>query len=313
VTGLRNATQVREQLRQMMLIRAFEKQLLSLSPGFQLLSTGEEAVAVGATMHLRPSDQLLTSGRSIAPALARGLDPGRVMAELLGKRDGYCKGQGGRGHLSYPEGGFFGAHAVVAGNLTVAVGVALAQSRRTGAIAEIVFGDGACGAGALHEAMNIAALWRLPLLFLCNNNRYSVSTRVEDALVPAHLAELARPFGIPACTVDGMDVEAVSSACAEATDAVRRGEGPRFVECVSYRFVSHSTSSRESRPHDEIARFRAADPIERLRENALGSGLIDESGLAALRAEVEDTVEAAARFATASPWPDPAESLRDVG
>ena len=155
---------------------------------------------------LNAGDQLLTSGRSIAAALARGLEPGAVMAELLGKSAGPCRGKGGRGHLPQPSAGFFGAHAVVAGNLSIAAGAALAaQMQRSGTIVACLFGDGACGAGALHETLNVAALWKLPLLLVCDNNQYSVSTPRSEALSPNLLSDLAKPFGIPAISVDGMD------------------------------------------------------------------------------------------------------------
>lgn len=303
-----------EHLRTMMLIRAFEQALIAVAPGsFQLLSAGEEAVAVGIAAGLRPGDQLLTSGRSIGPALACGLDPKRVMAECIGKVDGYCKGQGGRGHLAYPAGGLFGAHAVVAGNLTVAAGVALAlQARQRGALAVCIFGDGACGSGALHETMNIAALWRLPLVLVCNNNGYSISTRSEDALAAAHPADLARVFGIRSQRVDGMDVRAVTAACASAFAAARDGE-PAFVECQSYRFNSHSTASRESRPADEVARWRERCPIEALKRTLASEGILGHDELARLEAEVRAEVDAAAEFARRSANPDPAASLHDVG
>ena len=183
-------------LQTMMLIRGFEEELQRRRDhGFQLLSSGEEAVAVGLCAALIGDDQLLCSGRSIGPALARGLDPGEVMAELLGKAAGPCRGKGGRGHMAAPALGFFGAHAVVAGNLTIAAGAALAmqQQKRPGLVA-CIFGDGACGSGALHETLNMAAIWQLPLLLVCDNNQYSVSTpavsythlarRPENCLVP---------------------------------------------------------------------------------------------------------------------------------
>jgi pyruvate dehydrogenase E1 component alpha subunit len=170
-------------LASMLAIRAFEDALAKRpDAGFQLYSSGEEAVAVGVCAALRPGDQLLSSGRSIGPALARGLDPGVVMAELLGRADGPCKGKGGRGHLAQPGAGFFGAHAVVGGNLTIAAGVALAmRMQRAGGIVACIFGDGACGSGALHETMNIAALWKLPLLLVCDDNGWSISTPREAA------------------------------------------------------------------------------------------------------------------------------------
>jgi pyruvate dehydrogenase E1 component alpha subunit len=301
-------------LRAMLLIRAFEECLLRLPrPGFQLLSSGEEAVAVGVCAALGPDDQLLTSGRSIGPALARGLAPQDVMAELLGKAAGPCKGKGGRGHLARPDAGFFGAHAVVAGNLAVAAGVALAaQLQRRPWVVACIFGDGACGAGALHETLNLAALWKLPLVFVCDNNQYSVSTPVRAALAPARLAELARPFGVPALTVDGMDVLAVRDAARVMVEQARSGGGPAFLECLAYRFTRHSTSSRESRPEDEVQQWRERCPIRALADRLRSAGVLDGPGLERLRREVEDEAAAAAAYAAATPFPDPSEALADV-
>lgn len=295
-------------LRAMTLIRAFEDHLVSLpNPGFQLLSSGEEAVAVGVCAALEPRDQLLSSGRSIGPALARGIDAGVLLAELLGKRGGSNKGKGGRGHLSQPSVGFFGAHAVVGGNLTVAAGVALAQQQlATGAVVVVMFGDGACGAGTLHETLNIAALWKLPLVLVCNNNQYSVSTRVVDGVAARALADLADPFGIPSSTVDGMDVLAVREAARTAVSRARAGDGPTFIECLSYRFHQHSTSSKESRPREEVEQWRSRCPIARF---ALHAGL----DAAAARQDVGAAVAEASRFAEASPFPEGVEALEDVG
>lgn len=295
----------------MALIRAFEAALVARPDhGFQLLSSGAEAVAVGVASALRPGDQVLTSGRSIGPALALGLTPEEVMAELLGRIDGPNRGKGGRGHLAKPSAGLFGAHAVVGGNLTIAAGVALAlQAEARGRIAVCIFGDGACGAGALHETLNIAALWHLPLVLVCDNNQMAVSTPVGAAIAAERLADLATPFAIPSLQVDGTDVLAVGSAMAGLVSRARAGEGPGFLECVSERFSSHSSSTRETRSAAEMARVRARCPITRLRAQLEGEGL-DLSGL---EARIEAEVARAVAFAEASPFPDPLEGLTDVG
>lgn len=295
----------------MRLIRFFEA-ALSARPdhGFQLYSSGQEAVAVGLAAALSPNDQLLCSGRSIGPALARGLDPGRVMAELLGRSAGPSRGIGGRGHLAEPGSGFFGAHAVVGGNLSIAAGVALAASREgRGAIVACLFGDGACGAGALQETLNLAALWRLPLLFVCDNNQISVTTPAAEALAPARLADLARPFGMPAETVDGMDVLAVKAAADALAARARAQEGPAFLECVSERFASHSTGTRETRAPEALAAILARCPIRRLERTLLASGEADDATLIAQCARVDKVVAAAVAFAEASPPTDPGEAL----
>jgi pyruvate dehydrogenase E1 component alpha subunit len=296
-------------LRAMMLIRAFEAALMARPDhGFQLLSSGQEAVSVGLCAALSGEDQLLTSGRAIGPALARGLDPGAVMAELLGKASGPSRGKGGRGHLAQPSAGFFGAHAVVGGNLTIAAGVALArQVERRAGVVVCLFGDGACGSGALHETLNIAALWKLPLVLVCDNNQISVSTPRTLALAPARLSDLAAPFGVAGATIDGMDVLAVREAAQGFVERARAGEGPAFLECLSERFSSHSTATRETRPPAEMAQIRTRCPIERLK------GQLAAADVAAIEAEVAAVVARAVAFAEAAPFPEPAEALSDVG
>jgi pyruvate dehydrogenase E1 component alpha subunit len=292
-------------------IRAFETALSERKDhGFQLLSSGEEAVAVGLAAALTERDQLLTGGRSIGPAIARGVDPCQLMAELLGKTAGINGGRAGRGHLSDPGAGFFGAHAVVGGNISIAAGVALAkQMDGDGGIVAVLFGDGACGAGALHETLNIAATWKLPLLFVCNNNQWSVSTSREDALAPARLSDLGTTFGLPSRTIDGLDVEGVATTLGEAAGAVRRGQGPAFVECISIRLRSHSTTARETRKRDELAELRTHCPIRR-QIARLG---LDAEAVEALEREAADFAAAALVFAEASPYPSAASVLTHVG
>lgn len=301
-------------LRSMLLIRSFEEALLRQADhGFQLLSSGEEAVAVGICAALEPGDQLLVSGRSIGPALARGLDPSAVMAELLGKAPGPCRGKGGRGHLAQPWAGFLGAHAVVGGNIAIAAGAALAaQVERRSTVVACVFGDGACGAGALHETLNIAALWKLPLVLVCDNNQFSVSTPRSEALAPERLSDLARPFGIPGMTVDGMDVIGVRRAALAFVERARSGDGPAFLECLSQRFASHSTATRETRTAEEMRAVTPLCPIRRLAERLKSEGVLSEAGLTELQSEVETIVAEAVRFAVAAPYPDASEALTDV-
>ena len=300
-----------DMLRAMTRIRAFETALgQRRDHGFQLLSSGEEAVAVGLASALTPRDQLLTGGRSIGPAVARGVDPGQIMAELLGKTAGVNAGRAGRGHLSDPAAGFFGAHAVVGGNISIAAGVALArQLDGDGGIVAVLFGDGACGAGALHETLNIAASWKLPLLFVCNNNQWSVSTARADALAPARLSDLGATFGLPSRTIDGLDVEGVAATLGEAAAGVRRGEGPAFVECLSIRLRSHSTTARETRKRDELAELATRCPIRR-QIARLG---LEVEAVEALERDAAAFAAAALAFAEASPYPDAGEVLTHVG
>jgi pyruvate dehydrogenase E1 component alpha subunit len=302
-------------LRSMAAIRAFED-ALSRHPeaGFQLYSSGEEAVAVGVCAALRDGDLMLSSGRSIAPALARGLDPDAVMAELLGRATGPCKGKGGRGHLAQPSAGFFGAHAVVGGNLTIAAGVALAaQLAGRGGIVACIFGDGACGSGALHETLNLAALWKLPLLLVCDDNGWSISTPRSAALAPRRLADLAAPFGVRGVTVDGMDVLAVRDAARTLAADARAGAGPAFLECATERFFPHSTATRELRAPEAMARARARCPIARLRATLVAEGELDADASAAIDRDAAAVAARAIAAAEAAPRTDVAEIARDVG
>jgi pyruvate dehydrogenase E1 component alpha subunit len=295
----------------MMRIRAFETLLASRKDhGFQLLSSGEEAVAVGLCSVLQPGDDLLTGGRAIGPALARGVAPGALMAELLGKVTGPNQGRAGRGHLSDPASGFFGAHAVVGGNISIAAGVALARKLSgSSSIVIILFGDGACGQGALHETLNIAANLRLPLLFVCNNNGLSVSTAWEQAMAPARLSDLGAPFGMPSRTVDGLDVSAVADAVAEAIKGVRKGHGPAFLEAVSIRLRSHSTTARETRSREDLADLRLRCPIDaEIRRLDLPP---DEVADMERKAQVE--AASALAFADASSYPPAGSVLDHVG
>lgn len=302
-------------VRRMMLIRAFETALAKRRDhGFQLLSSGEEAVAVGICSALGKHDQFLTGGRSIGPALARGVDPSRLMAELLGKSAGTNRGKGGRGHLADVDTGFFGSHAVVGGNISIAAGVALAKKLEgQGAIVAVLFGDGACGAGPLHESLNIAAIWKLPLLFICNNNGYSVSVPRSAGLAPRQLSDLGAGFGVPGRTVDGMDVQVVATAAKEAAQSVRDGHGPFFLECISQRFAAHSTTARETRTRAALEEIRAQCPIRREATRLREAGLLDAAHEQALENEAQARVAEALAFADASPYPEPGEVLTDVG
>ena len=301
-------------LKSMLLIRAFEEALAKRPDhGFQLFSSGEEAVGAGVCAALSPQDQLLCSGRSIGPALARGLDPRLVMAEVLGKAAGPCRGKGGRGHLAQPSRGFFGAQAVVAGNIAVAAGVALAlQQKGQGAVVACIFGDGACGAGALHETLNIAALWKLPLLFVCDNNQYSVSTPRAEALAPRRLSDLAQPFGISAATVDGMDAMAVSETAGSFVASARVGAGPAFLECLSQRFATHSSSTSETRSPGELAAIKELCPIRHLVRRLESEGSLRHDDHVRLLREADTIVAEAIAFADAAPFPDSSEATTDV-
>lgn len=301
-------------LRSMLLLRAFESALLRQpKPGFQLLSRGEEAIAVGICTVLRHTDALLCSGRSIALALARGVPAGGLLAELIGKDGGPNRGRAGRAHISMPSVGLWGAHGVVGGNLSVAAGIALAhQQLRSAAVTCCVFGDGACGAGALHETLNVAALWQLPLLLVCDNNGFAVSTPVRQALAPANLTDLAAPFGVPAAAVDGTDVDAVVAAIDAAVTAIRAGLGPRFLELRCARMAPHSTATREERPTADVQGFADADPLLKYERQLRADGVLTDELWERMQSEVHGEIAAAEQFAGNASWPDPEAALLDV-
>jgi pyruvate dehydrogenase E1 component alpha subunit len=301
-------------LKSMLLLRSFEAALLrQAKPGFQLLSRGEEAVDVGVCAALERRDPLLCSGRSIGLALARGMEPGPLLAEMIGKDGGPNRGRAGRAHVSMPSIGFFGAHGVVGGNLPVAAGVAFAQQQlATGAVTCCLFGDGACGAGVLHETLNIAALWRLPLVLICANNGYAVSTPVHEALAPARLTDLAAPFRIPATSIDGADVDAVAAHTAQSVADTRAGGGPCFLELQCARLATHSNLTREERAAAELDRLNERDPLLLYERCLRSEGILEDALWTQMRAEVEREVAAAERFAEAAPWPDAEQALLDV-
>jgi TPP-dependent pyruvate/acetoin dehydrogenase alpha subunit len=298
-------------LKGMMRIRAFETVLARRKDhGFQLLSSGEEAVAIGLCASLGTTDDLLTGGRSIGPALARGVDPVALMAELLGRSAGINGGRAGRGHLSDPQSGFFGAHAVVGGNISVAAGVALVRKLSASpSVVVVMFGDGACGQGVLHETLNIAAKWRLPLLFLCNNNGLSVSTPWEAVMAPKLLSDLGASFGMPAKTIDGLDVEEVAAVVGNAVATIRNGGGPAFIEARSVRLTSHSTTARETRSRSELEALNRRCPITVL---AARMGLSARE-VAENQREAEAAMAAVLAAADASAYPSPEDVLTHVG
>jgi pyruvate dehydrogenase E1 component alpha subunit len=298
----------------MTLARRFEAMLLRQSkPGFQLLSRGEEAVAVGICAALRTSDPLLCGGRSIALALARGIAPGGLLAELIGKEGGPNRGRAGRAHVSMPSIGLFGAHGVVGGNLSVAAGIALAQQQlATGAAVVCQFGDGACGAGSLHETLNIAALWKLPLVLACTNNGYAVSTPVSAALAPARIIDFAAPFGVPALSVDGTDVDAVAEATSQAVEAARTGGGPRFLEFACARMAPHSTLTREERDAVELHGLAGRDPLGLYEQKLRAAGILDDAAWAAMSQRIDSEILAAEHFAEAAQWPEGEQAVLDA-
>ncbi len=306
-------------LGQMLLIRRFEEKSAELYAlqkirGFLHLYIGEEAVAVGALNALDESDNVIATYREHGHALVRGLGAGPVMAELYGKATGCSRGRGGSMHIFDASKRFFGGHAIVGGHLPIAVGLALAdQLRRRRAVTACFFGDGATDEGEFAESLNLASLWKLPVLFLCENNLYAMGTALERHESDPQIVHRPAAYGISAERVDGMDVVAVERAVRYAAEAVREGGGPRFLELMTYRFRAHSMYDAELyRDKDEVRRWKERDPIDAFERRLRKLGWLDDAILATLDREANAEVEDAVRFAEESPW-EPLEDLeRDV-
>ncbi len=298
--------------RQMHLIRRFEERSAEQYAygkigGFLHLYIGEEAVAVGAIKALTPADHLVTHYRDHGYALAIGADPGPMMAELFGKETGTTKGRGGSMHLTHVKRHFWGGYAIVSGHLPIATGIGLAlQYQQQDAVCMCIFGDGATNAGAFHEALNMAAIWKLPVIFLCENNLYAMGTAYQYISAVPSMATKASGYAIKAETVDGQDVLAVYEATRRAVEWCKAGNGPYFLEAMTYRFRGHSMADPETyREKDEIEQYRQRDPIESYKEQLLEYNVAEPGEFDQIDREVEDQLEAAIFFADASPFPDP--------
>ncbi len=306
-------------LRQMKVIRAFEERIDRLFVearihGTTHLCIGQEAIPVGACAAIEPTDLASGSHRGHGLALAKGLDPNRLMAELLGRRDGYCQGKGGTQHVASLAHGFLGTNGITGGGIPIATGAALsARLRGTGQVVLSFFGDGATNQGTFHESLNMAATWKLPIVYLCENNLYAMSTDIRDVTSVQHLAQRAVAYNMPAATLDGNDVLAVRDAVAEAVAAARRGDGPTLLECETYRHRGHSKSDQcEYRTDAEEDAWMARDPIRRSEQRLLDAGDLTAEALGEMDAEVLATIDAALAFAEASPPLDPLLATQDV-
>jgi pyruvate dehydrogenase E1 component alpha subunit len=308
----------RHLLREMLRIRRFEEKCAELYSagkirGFLHLYIGEEAVAVGAMQALTPEDAVVATYREHGHALARGIAMNAVMAEMFGKAEGCSGGRGGSMHIFDAASRFYGGNAIVAGGLPIAVGLALADALAgRPRVTACFFGDGAVAEGEFHESMNLAAIWKLPVLFLCENNLYAMGTHIERALAQRDLPAAARTYGMTAASVDGMDVVAVEAAVRGAAAGVRAGQGPAFLECRTYRFRAHSMFDAELyRDRAEVEQWKQRDPLLLLRQRP-DAYLDDDVQAAALDAQVLQEVEEAVAFAEAGTW-EPIEDLtRDV-
>ncbi|HEX6362204.1 MAG TPA: thiamine pyrophosphate-dependent dehydrogenase E1 component subunit alpha [Albitalea sp.] len=306
-------------LETMMLIRAHEERLASLAsptaPG-TCTAVGQEAAAVGVVRALEARDRILTNHRSAGHLIARGADPGRLMAEAMGRVDGYCKGKSGSLHVSAASLGVVLTSTIVGGELSLAPGVALAQKmgrQAPGGITAVFFGDGAACEGIFHESVNLAVTWQLPVLYVCENNQWQAFVRRDETMPMAHVADWVRGHGIDARTVDGNDVEAVHAAATEAVAAIRATGRPAFLELTTYRTRGHFEPDDQAYVDaDELAAWKRRDPIATLGERLLREGVVAPAELQHIRQRVETVVDAALAFAQSSPFPDPRELATDV-
>jgi len=308
---------VRKLLTDMLLIRRFEEKAaeayaLGKIGGFLHLYIGQEAVAVGATSVLRPDDYAISAYREHGHCLAKGSDPKRMMAELFGRRDGLSHGKGGSMHLFDKSVNFLGGHAIVGAHLPVAAGVAFAiKYEARDQVIVCYFGDGAVPQGEFHESLNLAALWKLPVIYLCENNRYAMGTSTDRALAQTQIWKFGQTYGIPSEKVDGMDVFAVRDVVGRAVERARRDPTPSLIEADTYRFRGHSMRDPAGavyRTKEEVEHEKERDPITLLRQRALAAGALSEADVRAIEKDVSDRIDEAVAFAEASPEP-PAEWL----
>lgn len=308
-----------EALQKMYLIRKFEEgaedsYTRGLIHGTMHLSIGQEASAVGACMSLTDDDKITSTHRGHGHCVAKGADLTKMFAEFFGKETGYCKGRGGSMHIADPSKGNLGANGIVGGGLPIAVGAAL-SAKRLGLddVTVCFFGDGANNEGAFHEALNMAAIWRLPVVFVCENNKYGMSTSIERSTAVKNIADRAAAYDMPGVTVDGNDFSAVAQAMDRAVTRARKGDGPSLIENLTYRWRGHSKSDRNRyRTKEEIAAWQARDPIVRMGEMLIEHGILDQNGISKIEAAAAATIEAAIAEAKASPDPHVDQATRDV-
>jgi pyruvate dehydrogenase E1 component alpha subunit len=310
---------LRTALHRMHVIRKFEEvaeasYMRGLIHGTMHLSIGQEASAVGAVLALRGDDYILSTHRGHGHCIAKGADPARMLAEFFGKENGYCRGRGGSMHIADVEGGNLGANGIVAGGLPIAVGVGMSiKAQKQDRVCMVFFGDGAANEGAFHEALNMASIWKLPVVFVCENNKYGMSMDIAKAMAVLNVADRASAYAMPGVTLDGNDLPAVTAATRVAVTRARSGGGPSLIECKTYRLRGHSKSDRNLyRTKEEIEAWRKRDPILRLQGELIAHGRFDAAELADIEKAAQAQIEAALEFAKASPDPDPAELTRDV-
>lgn len=307
---------------QMLTIRRFEEKAIELFEHNLIRGNihpciGQEAVSVGACTPLRRDDFMVNTHRGHGNCIAKGADLKLMMAELFGKSTGYCKGKGGSMHIADFEGGNLGANGIVGGGLPIAAGAGIGiQNRGTDQVAVCFFGDGATNQGTFHESLNLAALWKLPVIFVCENNLYGLSTPVHEAVSADHISDRAMAYGIPGMSIDGNDIIAVYTKMVEAVDRARAGEGPTLLDCITYRFFGHFTGDPGKgityRSKEEMGQWLERCPIKKFREHLIQSKRITEKMARTMETRVKASIEEAVQFAKESPLPLPEEALQDL-
>ena len=310
---------LRAALTRMHLIRRFEETaeasyMRGLIHGTMHLSIGQVASAVGSILPLRRDDYILSTHRGHGHCIAKGADPALMLAEFFGKENGYCRGRGGSMHIADIEGGNLGANGIVGGGLPIAVGVGMSiRMQKQDRVCMVFFGDGATNEGAFHEALNMASIWKLPIVFVCENNKYGMSMDIALAMAVPNVADRASAYAMPGVAVDGNDLPAVAAAAKLAVDRAREGGGPSLIECKTYRWRGHSKSDRNLyRTKEEIDVWRKRDPIRLLETELAAHGRFDAAELATIEKAAAGEIEAALEFAKSSPDPDPSQLTRDV-
>jgi pyruvate dehydrogenase E1 component alpha subunit len=303
----------------MLLMRKFEEKAGQLYGqqkirGFCHLYIGQEAVLAGAMSVIKPEDSMITAYRDHAHAIAKGVSSNAIMAELYGKATGCSKGKGGSMHMFSKEHHFYGGHGIVGGQIPMGAGVAFAEKyKKTGFVNITYMGDGAVRQGSMTETFNMAALWKLPVIFVCENNGYAMGTSVARTTADTDIYKLGLPYGIPSSAVDGMDPAAVHKAMDEAVQRARAGEGPTFLEMRTYRYKGHSMSDPQKyRTKEELESYKAKDPIELVKHTIISEGYADEKWFEEIDAKVKAEVEESVKFSEESPWPEASELYTDV-
>ena len=313
------AEQLREVLHKMYLIRRFEEgaedaYMRGLIHGTMHLSIGQEASAMGICMPLTDQDQITSTHRGHGHCIAKGADVKRMFAEFFGKTTGYCKGRGGSMHIADVTKGNLGANGIVAGGIPIAVGAALAAKKlKTGKVAVSFFGDGANNEGAFHEALNMAAVWKLPVIFVCENNGFGISVPLRESTATEDIADRAAGYGIPGYIVDGYDVDDIDKAFLEAKERALAGEGPSLIEVKTYRYRGHWTGDPEPyRSREDVEAWKKRDAIDAFEKEIIKKRWASKKALTKIREDAVEEMEKAAQFALDSPEPDPAHLLDDV-